>query len=66
LSFPATTRQRWGITDGGDVEVFDLGDAVVILPGGTGAAKRALAKALTRSNYAAFRSSVDDVDLRDE
>ncbi len=66
MSFPATTRQRWGIADGGDVEVFDLGEAVVILPGGAGAAKRALAKALTTKDYAAFRSNIADVDLRDE
>jgi bifunctional DNA-binding transcriptional regulator/antitoxin component of YhaV-PrlF toxin-antitoxin module len=24
LSFPAAARCRWGILDGGDVEVFDL------------------------------------------
>lgn len=34
LTLPASARQRWGIDKGGDVEVADLGAAVVILPSG--------------------------------
>ncbi len=66
LSFPASARHRWGIADGGDVEVFDLGEAVVILPGTAGTSKRALAAALTSARYQTYRSELQDPDLRDE
>ncbi len=66
LSFPASARHRWGIVDGGDVEVFDLGDAVVILPGGARSAKRSLAAALTGDRYDDFVRTIDDAELRDE
>ncbi len=33
FSLPASARRRWGIERGGEVELFDLGDAVVMLPG---------------------------------
>jgi bifunctional DNA-binding transcriptional regulator/antitoxin component of YhaV-PrlF toxin-antitoxin module len=66
LSFPASARRRWGILDGGDVEVFDLGDAVVILPGAAGTARHALAKALTADAYDEFVDAIDDPELRDQ
>jgi bifunctional DNA-binding transcriptional regulator/antitoxin component of YhaV-PrlF toxin-antitoxin module len=66
LSFPASARRRWGILDGGDVEVFDLGDAVVILPGAAGTTRSALARALSADVFDAFCADIDDPDLRDE
>ena len=65
FSLPATARRRWGIEDGGDVEVFDLGEAVVIFPGGPGTARRALARALSADRYEELLGRVDDPDLRD-
>jgi bifunctional DNA-binding transcriptional regulator/antitoxin component of YhaV-PrlF toxin-antitoxin module len=66
LSFPASARHRWGIVDGGDVEVFDLGDAVVVLPCGSGMARKALASAMSAERYAEYVSQIDDPDLRNE
>ena len=34
MSLPATARHRWHLDDGGEVGYLDLGDAVVIVPGG--------------------------------
>lgn len=34
MSVPAAVRHRWGLDEGGSVTVFDLGDAIVILPSG--------------------------------
>ena len=65
FSLPASARRRWGIEDGGDVEVFDLGEAVVIFPGGPGTARRTLAKALTAHRYEEILKGVEDPDLRD-
>jgi bifunctional DNA-binding transcriptional regulator/antitoxin component of YhaV-PrlF toxin-antitoxin module len=66
LSFPASARHRWGIIDGGDVEVFDLGDAVVVLPGGSGTTRKTLASALSAERYAKYVSQIEDPDLRNE
>ena len=66
FSLPASARRRWGIESGGDVEVFDLGEAVVIFPGGPGTARRALAQALDGHRYEEFLGRIDDPDLRDE
>ena len=41
-SLPAELRHRWGIEAGGDVAFVDLGDAALILPGGTDQAKAEL------------------------
>jgi AbrB family looped-hinge helix DNA binding protein len=38
MSLPAEARRRWGIEAGGTVEVVDAGTAVVVFPGGRGAA----------------------------
>ena len=34
MSLPASARHRWGLDEGGDVGYLDLGDAVVLIPGG--------------------------------
>ena len=36
MSLPAEARRRWNLTDGGAVEVADLGDALIIVPAGRG------------------------------
>ena len=36
MALPAETRRRWGLTDGGAVEIADLGNALVIVPAGRG------------------------------
>lgn len=66
FSLPAPARRRWGIEHGGDVEVFDLGDAVVIFPGGPGTARKALASSVTARRYDELVARLQDPDLRDE
>jgi len=34
MSLPAPARHRWGLDDGGEVGYVDLGDAIVLIPGG--------------------------------
>jgi len=48
------------------VEVFDLGGAVVIFPGGPGTARRALAAALDADRYEQLLGRMHDPDLGDE
>ena len=36
MALPAEARRRWDLTDGGAVEIADLGTALVIVPAGRG------------------------------
>jgi bifunctional DNA-binding transcriptional regulator/antitoxin component of YhaV-PrlF toxin-antitoxin module len=64
FSLPARARKRWGLEDGGEVEVLDLGDCIVMFPGGPDALRRAVAEWLTHEEYADFVASIDDPDLQ--
>ena len=66
LSLPADARRRWGIEGGGRVELFDLGECVVMMPVGSRSVRASLAEALTAARYAALVAETDDPDLRDE
>ncbi len=66
FSLPAATRHRWGIADGGQIEIFDLGECAVMLPVGASSARGSMARALTAKRYAAYVRSIEDPDLRDE
>lgn len=63
LSLPSAARHRWGIEDGGELGVLDLGDAVLLVPGGAGAARAALGAALAEGRYGAAVSEITDPDL---
>lgn len=36
MALPAPARRRWNLTQGGAVDVADLGDALIIVPAGQG------------------------------
>ena len=46
--------------------MFDVGDAVVILPGKAGTARKALAAVLTADRYEELLREIDDPDLQDQ
>jgi bifunctional DNA-binding transcriptional regulator/antitoxin component of YhaV-PrlF toxin-antitoxin module len=64
-SLPAALRRRWGIEEGGEVGVIDLGAAALIVPGGIAGARRELRRVL-RERYDAGLAAVDDPDLADQ
>jgi AbrB family looped-hinge helix DNA binding protein len=66
LSLPADARRRWGLEEGGAVELFDLGDCVVMLPAGAKSARASLALALPPERYRRYVDAIVDSDLRDE
>ena len=66
LSLPADARRRWGLEEGGAVELFDLGDCVVMLPTGMNSARASLARALPRERYRRHVDAIGDPDLREE
>jgi len=66
FSLPADARRRWGIEHGGEVELFDLGECVVMLPVGDSSARSSIARALTAERYRDHVARVEDPDLREE
>ncbi len=64
-SLPAELRHRWGIGDGGEVGIIDLGDAALIVPGGVDAARRELHRVL-RDRYNSAVEGIQDPDLVDQ
>ena len=64
-SLPAELRRRWGIEQGGQVGFIDLGDAALVVPGGTVAARQELRRVL-RDRYDVGLATIDDPDLSDQ
>ena len=62
---PAEIRHRWGISDGGEVGVIDLGDALLVVPGGLGVAKAELLRVL-HDRFEAGLDLLQDPDLADQ
>ena len=66
MSLPADTRHRWGLDDGGDVGYLDVGEAVVIVPGGIDRIRRLLLDAVSEADWDEARGGLGDPDLANE
>ena len=64
-NLPAELRHRWGIDEGGEVGIIDLGDAALIVPGGVDVARTELRRVL-RERYEAAVARIDDPDVADQ
>jgi hypothetical protein len=66
MSLPSSARHRWGLDEGGDVGYLDLGDAMVIVPGGTTRVRRQLLAAVTGADWDRARQGFGDDELANE
>ncbi len=66
MSLPASTRHRWGLDEGGAVGYLDVGDAVVLVPGGVDQLRAALLDAISDADWEAARSGFGDPELANE
>lgn len=66
MSLPAAARRRWRLSEGGKVGYLDLGDAVVLVPGGIQKIRRVLLEAVTDDEWQAASRGFGDPDLADE
>lgn len=66
MSLPAAARHRWRLDDGGEVGFLDLGDAVVIVPGGVQRLRRMLLDAVTDDDWQRASEGFGDPDLANE
>lgn len=64
-NLPAELRHRWGIDQGGEVGIVDLGDAALIVPSGIQAARLELRRVL-RDRYEDGLAAIEDPDLADQ
>jgi bifunctional DNA-binding transcriptional regulator/antitoxin component of YhaV-PrlF toxin-antitoxin module len=64
-NLPSELRHRWGIEQGGEVGIIDLGDAALVIPGGIQSARQELHRVL-RGRYQAGLATIDDSDLADQ
>ena len=66
MSLPATARHRWGLDGGGDVAFVDLGDAVVIVPGGVEKLRRHLLESVAEADWEHARTGFGEPELANE
>lgn len=64
-NLPSELRHRWGIEQGGEVGIIDLGDAALVVPGGIETARHELRRVL-RDRYEAGLADIVDADLADQ
>ncbi len=59
MALPAEARHRWNLTDGGTVEVADLGTALLVVPAGRGGLRALLRDAVEEAGgYASLAATV--------
>ena len=63
MALPAQARHRWGLDDGGTVGWIDLGDAVMLVPGGIAGVRHEL---LARADGEGARSGFGDPELANQ
>jgi hypothetical protein len=66
MSLPAQARHRWGLDDGGEVGWVDLGDFLLLVPGGTNQARAALLDQLTADDWAEAAAGFGDGELANQ
>ncbi len=66
MALPAGARRRWNLTEGGAVDIADLGHALVIVPSVDGGLRGLVRAAIAEAggyDDVARRASADDSDL---
>ena len=66
MSLPASARHRWGLDGGGDIGYLDLGDAVILVPGGVDELRATLLGAISEDTWGDARAGFGDPDLADQ
>ena len=66
MSLPASARHRWGLDEGGEVGYLDVGDAIVLVPGGVDRLRSALLELITDADWETARAGFGDPELANE
>ena len=63
MALPAQTRHRWGLDEGGVIGWIDLGDSVLLVPGGLNQLRRDV---LSEADWAAAGAGFGDPELANQ
>lgn len=66
MSLPVGARRRWGLVDGGRVGCLDLGDGVLLVPGGVEKLRQEILDSVSDQNWAEARAGFGDPELASE
>jgi bifunctional DNA-binding transcriptional regulator/antitoxin component of YhaV-PrlF toxin-antitoxin module len=66
MSLPASARHRWGLDGGGELGYLDIGEVVILVPGGLERLRGQALDAMTSEDWDAARAGFGDPDLADE
>ncbi len=66
MSLPAAARRRWGLEGGGSVGYLDIGEAVLLVPGGVEKLRRELLSSVSDQDWEAARAGFGDPELANE
>jgi len=66
MSLPASARHRWGLDERGQVGYLDVGDALVIVPGGVHRLRSALLDGVSAADWETARAGFGDPELGNE
>ena len=66
MSLPAAARHRWGLDGGGEVGYLDVGEAIILIPGGVDNLRHRLFEALPEEDWAHTRDGHGDPDLANQ
>lgn len=59
MALPAEARRRWNLSEGGSVDIADLGDSLVIVPAGQGSLRSLIVQAIDDAGgYATLAATV--------
>jgi len=66
MSLPASARHRWGLDEGGEIGYLDVGEVVILVPGGVERLRQQLLDAVSTEDWEGARSGFGDRDLANE
>lgn len=66
MSLPANARRRWNLTDGGQVGYIDLGDVLLVVPGGVAGLQAELFSSITDDDWTDARDGFGDPELANQ
>ena len=66
MSLPAATRRRWQLGTGGEIGYLDLGDAMLLVPGGVAGLRRQLLDSITEDSWNEAATGFGDPELATE
>lgn len=66
MSLPVEARRRWGLNEGGSVGFLDVGDAVVLVPGGIDLLRDQALDAVAATDWESAQDGFGDAELATE